>query len=97
VKSKPNPFENAKQPPAEKKENEPAGPSGDKVKNKKPQASMEIELDPAEASEDALDSAEANHDIPMAESGEDVFESVKSFASQWFSDSVLKSTANLKN
>jgi hypothetical protein len=96
VKSNPNPFGDAKQPPAEKKENEPAGPNGDKVKNKKPQASMEIELDTAEVNEDILNSAEADADIAMAESGEDVFESVKSFASEWFSDNVLKSTANLK-
>jgi hypothetical protein len=90
VSAKPAPFKDAQ---------EPSGPDDSKPAKmaKKPKASVDAELDPAEASEDVLNSAEADHDIAMAESGEDVFESVKSFASQWFSNSVLKSTANLKN
>lgn len=78
----------AKQPPAEKKEGEkPAGPEGDKVK-------AEEEIDSNEADAEVLDSAEASEDIPMVEMAEE--EDLRSFASEWFSKNVLKTTANIK-
>ena len=78
----------AKQPPAEKKEGEkPAGPEGDKVK-------AEEEIDSNEADAEILDSAEASEDIPMVEMAEE--EDLRSFASEWFSKNVLKTTANIK-
>ena len=83
----------AKQPPAEKKEGEPAGPEGDKVKKKPAFAAEEVDANEAEA--EVLDTAVATeNDIPMGESGEE--ESIRSFASEWFSNSVLKTTANIK-
>jgi hypothetical protein len=83
----------AKQPPAEKKEGEPAGPEGDKVKKKPAFAAEEIDANEAEA--EVLDTAVATENqIPMGESGEE--ESIRSFASEWFSNSVLKTTANIK-
>ena len=81
----------AKQPPAEKKENEkPYGPEGDKVKPSK----AEEEIDSNEADAEVLDSAEASEDIPMVETAEE--EDLRSFASEWFSKNVLKTTANIK-
>jgi len=82
----------AKQPPAEKKEGEPAGPEGDKVKNTK----AEIEIDNNEADASVLDSAVANHDIAMANTEDDPIEDVKSYAAEWFGKNVLKSTASIK-
>jgi hypothetical protein len=83
----------AKQPPAEKKEGEPAGPEGDKVKKKPAFAAEEVDANEAEA--EVLDTAVATeNEIPMGESGEE--ESIRSFASEWFSNSVLKTTANIK-
>jgi len=81
------------QTPTEKKEGEPAGPEGDKVKKKPAYAAEEIDSNEAEA--EVLDSAVATENqIPMGESGEE--ESIRSFASEWFSNSVLKTTANIK-
>lgn len=78
----------SKQTPTEKKEGEkPAGPLGDKVKS-------EEEVDANEADVEILDSAEASEDIPMGETAEE--ESVRSFASEWFSKNVLKTTAGIK-
>ena len=79
----------AKQPPAEKKEGEkPSGPKGDQVK-------AEEEVDVNEADAEVLDSAEASEDIPMVESAEEE-EDLRSFASEWFSKNVLKTTASIK-
>jgi len=81
------------QTPTEKKEGEPAGPEGDKVKKKPAYAAEEIDSNEAEA--EVLDTAVATENqIPMGESGEE--ESIRSFASEWFSNSVLKTTANIK-
>lgn len=78
-----------KQPPAEKKEGEkPMGPKGDQVK-------AEEEVDANEADAEVLDSAEASEDIPMVESAEEE-EDLRSFASEWFSKNVLKTTASIK-
>jgi len=52
------------------------------------------EIDTNEASADVLKSAEKVEDVAMAENFEE--EDVKSFASEWFSKNVLKTTANLK-
>lgn len=52
------------------------------------------EIDSNEVSADALESAERVEDVAMAENFEE--EDVKSFASDWFSKNVLKTTANLK-
>ena len=84
----------AKQTPTEKKEGEkPAGPEGDKVKKKPAFAAEEVDVNEAEA--EVLDTAVATeNEIPMGESGEE--ESIRSFASEWFSNSVLKTTANIK-
>ena len=83
----------AKQTPTEKKEGEPAGPEGDKVKKKPAFAAEEVDTNEAEA--EVLDTAVATENqIPMGESGEE--ESIRSFASEWFSNSVLKTTANIK-
>jgi hypothetical protein len=82
-----------KQTPTEMKEGEPAGPEGDKVKKKPAYAAEEIDSNEAEA--EVLDTAVATENqIPMGESGEE--ESIRSFASEWFSNSVLKTTANIK-
>ena len=55
----------------------------------------EEEVDANEADASVLDTAEASADqIPMVDSAEE--ESVRSFASEWFSSKVLKSTANIK-
>jgi hypothetical protein len=79
----------AKQTPAEKKEGEkPMGPKGDQVK-------AEEEVDANEADAEVLDSAEASEDIPMVESAEEE-EDLRSFASEWFSKNVLKTTASIK-
>jgi len=84
----------AKFPPSEKKEDEkPMGPEGDKVKAK-PKAKADEEADANEADASVLDSAKADNDIPMAVTAEE--ESIRSFASDWFSSSVLKTTANIK-
>lgn len=84
----------AKFPPSEKKEDEkPMGPEGDKVKGK-PKAKADEEVDSNEADASVLDSAKADNDIPMAVTAEE--ESIRSFASEWFSSSVLKTTANIK-
>jgi len=82
-----------KQTPAEKKEGEPAGPEGDKVKAKS-KTKTDEEADANEADASVLDSAKADNDIPMAVTAEE--ESIRSFASDWFSSSVLKTTANIK-
>lgn len=82
-----------KQTPAEKKEGEPAGPEGDKVKAK-PKTKTDEEADANEADASVLDSAKADNDIPMAVTAEE--ENIRSFASDWFSSSVLKTTANIK-
>ena len=86
LKPKPN--------PTEKKEDEPAGSlEGDKVKKKSAYAAEEVDSNEAEA--EVLDTAVATENqIPMGESGEE--ESIRSFASEWFSNSVLKTTANIK-
>lgn len=67
-------------------------PNGDyKVKVGK----AEEEVDANEADASVLETAEASSDqIPMVDAGEE--ESARSFASQWFSEKVLKSTANIK-
>ena len=84
----------AKFPPSEKKEGEkPLGPEGDKVKAK-PKAKADEETDSNEADASVLDSAKADSDIPMAVTAEE--ESIRSFASDWFSSSVLKTTASIK-
>ena len=79
--------------PTEKKEDEPAGsPEVDKVKKN---AKAESEIDTNEANASELDSVEVDAtDIPMAETAEE--ESIRSFASDWFGKSVLKTTANIK-
>jgi hypothetical protein len=83
-----------KQNPVEEKENEPAGPEGDKVKTKKDAKAAE-EFDSNEADAEVLDSAVANSNhIPMVDAVEE--EDLRSFASEWFSTKVLKSTANIK-
>lgn len=83
-----------KQNPVEEKENEPAGPDGDKVKGKKP-AKADIETDANEVDADVLDAAEANSDIAMADA-EDPIEDVKTYAADWFGKNVLKTTASIK-
>jgi hypothetical protein len=81
-----------KQTPTEMKEGEPAGPEGDKIKKN---AKAESEIDTNEANASELDSVEVDvTDIPMAETAEE--ESIRSFASDWFGKSVLKTTANIK-
>lgn len=74
----------SKQTPMEKKEGEKPV---DKVKS-------EEEVDANEADAEILDSAEASEDIPMVDAAEE--EDMKSFASDWFSKNVLKTTANIK-
>jgi len=55
----------------------------------------EEEVDANEADASVLETAEASpNQIPMVDSAEE--ESVRSFASEWFSSKVLKSTANIK-
>jgi len=55
----------------------------------------EEEVDANEADASVLETAEASpNQIPMVDAGEE--ESIRSFASQWFSEKVLKSTANIK-
>ena len=83
-----------KQTASEMKEGEkPTGPEGDKVKGK-PKAKADEEVDSNEADASVLDSAKADSDIPMAVTAEE--ENIRSFASEWFSSSVLKTTANIK-
>jgi hypothetical protein len=83
-----------KQDPVEEKENEPAGPEGDKVKTKKDAKATE-EVDANEADAEVLDTAVANSNhIPVVDAAEE--EDLRSFASEWFSTKVLKSTANIK-
>jgi hypothetical protein len=80
----------AKQPPTEMKEDEKPA---DKAKKKPAYAAEEVDANEAEA--EVLDTAVATENqIPMGESGEE--ESIRSFASEWFSNSVLKTTANIK-
>lgn len=83
----------AKQNPVEEKEDEPAGPNGDKVKGKKP-AKADIEVDANEADADVLEAAEADNDIAMADV-QDPIEDVKTYAANWFGN-ILKSTASIK-
>jgi len=55
----------------------------------------EEEIDANEADASVLETAEASpNQIPMVDAGEE--ESLRSFASEWFSSKVLKSTANIK-
>jgi len=55
----------------------------------------EEEVDANEADASTLETAEAtSNQIPMVDAGEE--ESTRSFASEWFSKKVLKSTANIK-
>lgn len=83
-----------KQNPVEEKENEPAGEEGDKVKTKKDAKAAE-EVDSNEADAEVLDTAVANSNhIPVVDAAEE--EDLRSFASEWFSTKVLKSTANIK-
>lgn len=78
--------------PVEKKIEAPKTPV-DVYVRKSVQASEEAEAEQADSS--VLDSAEANEaDIPMGETAEE--ESIRSFASEWFSKNVLKTTANIK-
>ena len=78
--------------PVEKKIETPKTPV-DVYVRKSVQASEETEAEEADSS--VLDSAEANEaDIPMGETAEE--ESIRSFASEWFSKNVLKTTANIK-
>ena len=76
-------------------------PSGDDLyPRSKPNGDYKIgkaeeEVDANEADASVLESAEASpNQIPMVDSAEE--ESVRSFASEWFSSKVLKSTANIK-
>jgi len=76
-------------------------PSGDDLYPRtKPNGDYKIgkaeeEIDSNEADASVLESAEASpNQIPMVDSAEE--ESVRSFASEWFSSKVLKSTANIK-
>ena len=82
-----------KQSPTEIKEGEkPSGPEGDKVKKN---TKADVEIDSNETEAEVLETAEANQtDIPMAETAEE--ESIRSFASDWFSNNVLKTTASIK-
>ena len=67
-------------------------PNGD-YKMKVGKAEEEVDANEADAS--VLETAEASpNQIPMVDSAEE--ESVRSFASEWFSNKVLKSTANIK-
>jgi hypothetical protein len=80
----------SKEAPTEMKEDEKPT---DKAKKKPAFASEEVDANEAEA--EVLDTAVATENqIPMGESGEE--ESIRSFASEWFSNSVLKTTANIK-
>ena len=78
--------------PVEKKIEAPNTPVNVYVR-KSVQASSE-EVDENEADAEALETAEASEDIPMGETAEE--ESVRSFASEWFSKNVLKTTASIK-
>lgn len=78
--------------PVEKKIETPNTPVNVYVR-KSVQASSE-EVDENEADAEALETAEASEDIPMGETAEE--ESVRSFASEWFSKNVLKTTASIK-
>jgi hypothetical protein len=76
-------------------------PSGDDLyPRSKPNGDYKVgkaeeEVDANEADASVLETAEASPDqIPMVDSAEE--ESVRSFASEWFSSKVLKSTANIK-
>jgi hypothetical protein len=76
-------------------------PSGDDLyPRSKPNGDYKVgkaeeEIDANESDASVLDSAQASpNQIPMVDSAEE--EDLKSFASQWFSDNVLKSTANIK-
>jgi hypothetical protein len=78
--------------PVEKKVEAPNTPVNVYVR-KSVQASEEIDANEADAS--VLETAEADEtQIPMAENAEE--ESIRSFASEWFSKNVLKTTANIK-
>lgn len=54
----------------------------------------EDEVDENEASAKVLDSAEQTKDVAMAENFEE--EDIRAFASKWFSENVLKTTASIK-
>jgi len=78
--------------PVEKKIEAPNTPV-DVYVRKSVQASEEVDANEADAS--VLETAEADEtQIPMAEDAEE--ESIRSFASEWFSKNVLKTTANIK-
>lgn len=82
----------SKEAPTEMKEDEKPT---DKAKKKPAFAAEEVDVNEAEAEAEVLDTAVATENqIPMGESGEE--ESIRSFASEWFSNSVLKTTANIK-
>jgi len=65
----------------------------EEVEAKKTKADEEVDSNEADAG--VLDSAKADEDVPMGDSGEQ--DDFKSFASEWFSKNVLKSTANIKD
>lgn len=76
-------------------------PSGDDLyPRSKPNGDYKVgkaeeEIDANESDASALDSAQASpNQIPMVDSAEE--EDLRSFASEWFSSNVLKSTANIK-
>jgi hypothetical protein len=76
-------------------------PSGDDLyPRSKPNGDYKIgkaeeEVDANESDASVLDSAQASpNQIPMVDSAEE--EDLRSFASEWFSSNVLKSTANIK-
>jgi chemotaxis protein histidine kinase CheA len=80
----------SKEAPTEKKEDEKPT---DKAKKKPAFAAEEVDVNEAEA--EVLDTAVATENqIPMVDVAEE--ESLRSFASTWFSEKVLKSTANIK-
>jgi hypothetical protein len=81
----------SKETPTEMKEEKPT----DKAKKKPAYAAEEVDANEVEAEAEVLDTAIATENqIPMGETAEEA--SIRSFASDWFDKSVLKTTANIK-
>ena len=56
----------------------------------------EEEVDEAEAGEEVLEDFEEEAEATLADAGDDVIEEMKSVASEWLEENVLRSTSNIK-
>lgn len=88
MKAKSKPEKEAKAKPEGKLKPVKAGEDEEEV--------AEEEVDEAEAGEEVLEDFEEEAEATLADAGDDVIEEMKSVASEWLEENVLRSTSNIK-